>query len=566
MLFRSVEVAFQAGCVNITVKVVADNACDPAKPMTLAGEVLFECGAMVGEGRVSGAKWCNDGDTSHPLYRIKAEIPMLSMGALKLKDTAMELLFVYPANFTGPGKIEDATPDWNFTARATLDLFGAEEGMPELPKSEALAVSITAGVERYTNGDFKVYLFGDFTFETPPDGDNPPAVSVKGNFTFEYPCKRGAFVGADASAVVHAGEIKLVADASVRMYCDPPINSPALVARASIDELKIQTFTLSGVVIKLEGFKQGVDEVTGIELGMGFIVMFRGNLTIEEGDFELGASIYFKYDSMKGTIQIQVELSITTGPVELNIALGFGTGDACDKIKGNYITGSAKVAITPDNALKASVRGAIHCDAHQEAMKALDKPSFGRHEEFVRMRDIMAAQADKANLDALASGAKKAKSNAGAAALLGAAELARAHFTTSAGVDAPLALLGQEFEDYSEAITIDHANDIEANSTLPVETIMVNSTNVTKGGQLLAESSKIKVHQDAHHPQYELEIEIDEFEIAEGVMLKGAYMRMWSLNPEYKNSSDGTGGFGGGEEDDEEQEMVQWAYEIYGAA
>lgn len=75
----AVEVAFQAGCVNITASVVADNACDPAKPMTLSGVVLIDCGAMVGEGRVSGAKWCNDGDVSHPLYRVRAEIPMLSL-------------------------------------------------------------------------------------------------------------------------------------------------------------------------------------------------------------------------------------------------------------------------------------------------------------------------------------------------------------------------------------------------------------------------------------------------------------------------------------------------------
>ena len=78
----------------------------------------------------------------------------------------------------------------------------------------------------------------------------------------------------------------------------------------------------------------------------------------------------------------------------------------------------------------------------------------------------------------------------------------------------------------------------------------------------------IKVNQNDVHPQYELQLEIDEFEIAAGLVLKRGSMRMWSLNPEYTNSSDGMGGLGGGGEEGgaEGGEEVQWAYEIYGSA
>ena len=86
------------------------------------------------------------------------------------------------------------------------------------------------------------------------------------------------------------------------------------------------------------------------------------------------------------------------------------TGNACDEIRGNYIAGSASVKLTEDSVLTAFVRGAIHCAAHKEAMRMLDQPTFGRHVEFVRMRDVMAAQADAARLDALAVGVNEKQS------------------------------------------------------------------------------------------------------------------------------------------------------------
>ena len=144
------------------------------------------------------------------------------------------------------------------------------------------------------------------------------------------------------------------------------------------------------------------------------------------------------------------------------------TGNACDEIRGNYIAGSASVKLTEDSVLTASVRGAIHCAAHKEAMRMLDQPTFGRHVEFVRMRDLMAAQADAARLDALAVGVNEKQS---------------ANTTTQSATNKTRgggggALLGLAAKNETEHLS-------NANST--------TAYNETKGGLELAAAAKIKV-------------------------------------------------------------------------
>jgi hypothetical protein len=489
-----VETSFTAGCVNITIGVLADTACDAARPMELTGKFVFDCGAVQGEGTISGSKWCDDG-FDHPLYRMQLEVPTLSMGDLALRDFLAEVLFVYPEkqaaklppSAAAMGDVKTSSElDWNFSAIATLDITTAK-GMPSLPKS-GFDMSVTAAVTRNVEGIFSVILHGNFTYTALLVGDTPPTVVMKGSFDFLYPCEAGDSVGARAKMQINVGNIQIKNIAvDMQMYCEPLPGFPAFLTNATLEKLQIETFTVTDLEISVEGFELGTDKDTGMALGMGFIGTFKGTLVVEAGDLQVGASVYFVFDSIKGTILIAIEVNIEAGAVQMQLAMQVGTGDACDAVKGNYVRGSVRINFGEDRTLVGTVRGTAHCPTHPDTMRRLGRSPRETCAKFNEMRDSMQRQAA------------------------------------------------------SVAYAV-------ANEPSMHDSQVAAQLNATNGSTTM--SSTIGVSSDVTYPQYELMIDIAEFEIADGLMLEGASMHMWSTDEAYN----------------EDIGAATWAWEVYGAA
>jgi hypothetical protein len=179
-----------------------------------------------------------------------------------------------------------------------------------------------------------------------------PTFVVDGRAHFQYPCTRGTSIVFLAAAEIDMGVLRMQAAAGVTLFCGNHPNEPVANVDIRIGELTIGDISLLDVEVIADVFNRP-------KQGFSLAGSIKGRVKAEFGA-TVDAFGEFVFDTYKNTFRAAVGITFSAGPLDVSLLAGISSGNNCDLINGDYLTGNASITFD-DFSVAATVSGVRHC-------------------------------------------------------------------------------------------------------------------------------------------------------------------------------------------------------------
>ena len=331
------------GCLVVSLKVSGTACGGHSKGISVAGTVNFEdCDGLTGSGTVSGQKRCDNSDKEchngdqkchddHPLYAVVAESKSMSIGGMLISDvvlsaTATRYIIMPPAAANATDTTNNSRKEvppqivqyvaWAFNFSGSLDYSeSASIKTPALGAAATLAIRARASMTPV--GGFlieQLLMSGNLAYATKE-------FSVKGAFSFEYPCQPGGFVGVNLSFAMTMASVSIDGvEARAKLYCEPPADFPLLSLDLKIHRIEVKGFKISNVKMHVDMYT--MPRLADADVDRGDVT---DNVNVADASAVTDASAVPSELTFKGSMSGALEVAVNGMEAGAMVALSFDT-------------------------------------------------------------------------------------------------------------------------------------------------------------------------------------------------------------------------------------------------